>query len=134
MRLIYAVFTSQEINKINGEHKHFKRKLDKKRNKNCETFKSREKDRSNQIIARCKIKKSFEPNNRKVDHILQKGTHGQKEIERKSYAAVLTNRTGTIKRADQFNTEEKNITVGMKNITDNRIQRKKKKYEKRRLW
>ena len=40
---------------------------------------------------------------------------------------------GTIKRVDQFNTEQKNITVDMKNITDNRIQRKEKKHEKREV-
>ena len=46
-----------------------------------------------------------------MDQILPKETHGRKEIERKSYAEVLTNGTGIIKRVDQFNTEEKNITV-----------------------
>ena len=69
-----------------------------------------------------------------MDQILLKETHGWKEIERKSYAEVLTNGTGTIRRVDQFNTEEKNITVDMKNITDNRIQRKKRKYEKKEVY
>ena len=56
-----------------------------------------------------------------MDPILTKETHGWKEIERKSYAEVLTNGTGAIKRIDQFNIEGKNITVDVKNITDNRI-------------
>ena len=94
-----------------------------------EKFKSREKDRSNQIIATSEIIRSFELNSRKVDQILKKETYGRKEIERKSYAEVLTNGTRAIKRTDQFNTNGKNITMDMKNITDNRIQRKKKKYQ-----
>ena len=126
----YAGFTSQEINKINRKHKHFKQKLDKNLNKKWEKFKSREKNRSNQIIATGKTIRSFEPNCRKVDQILTKETHRRNEIERKSYAEILTIETRTIIRVDQFNTEEKNITVDMKNITE-----KKKKYEKKRkLW
>ena len=38
---------------------------------------------------------------------------------------------GAIERIDQFNIEGKNITVDMKSISDNRIQRKKKKYQKK---
>ena len=38
----YAGSTSRQINKINGKHKHFKQKLDKKRNKKWEKLKSRE--------------------------------------------------------------------------------------------
>ena len=43
-------------------------------------------------------------------------------------------RMGTIKKVDQFNTEENNITVDIENITDNRIQGKKKKYEKKEVY
>ena len=98
----YAGFTSQEVNKINGKHKHVKTKLDKNRNKNQEKFKSREKDWTNQIIATGKTIRSFEPSSRKVDHILTKETHGRKEIERKSYAEVLANGAGAIKRVDNL--------------------------------
>ena len=56
-----------------------------------------------------------------MNQILIKETHGRKEIEKKSYAEVLANGTGAIKRVDQFNTEEKKIAADMKNIADNRI-------------
>ena len=61
----YAGFTSQQLNKINGKHKHFKLKLEKKRNRKWEKFKSREKDRSNQITATVKTVRSFKPNSKK---------------------------------------------------------------------
>ena len=94
---------------------------------------SREKDRSNPIIATGKTIRSFELNNRKMDQILTTETHGRKKIERKSYAEILKNGTGAIKRPDEFNTEGKNITAVMKKITENRNQRKKKKYEKKEV-
>ena len=37
-----------------------------------------------------------------MDHILTKKTHGRKEIERKSYAEVLANGAGAIKRVDNL--------------------------------
>ena len=75
----YVVFTSQQINKINGKHKDFKQKLDKKkRNLKWEKFKSRRKDRNNQIIATGKTIRSFELNSRKIDQILTKEIHGKK--------------------------------------------------------
>ena len=40
---------------------------------------------------------------------------------------------GAIKRVDEFNTKWKNIFADMKNITNNQIQRKNKKYEKREV-
>ena len=43
-------------------------------------------------------------------------------------------RMGTIKKVDQFNTEKNNIPVDIENITDNRIQRKKKKHEKKEVY
>ena len=54
-----------------------------------------------------------------MDQILRKDTHGRKEIERESYVEVLAHGTGTIQRVDQFNSDKKNITVDMKNITEN---------------
>ena len=50
-------------------------------------------------------------NSRKVDQILPKEIHVRKEIQRNSYAVILPNGTGTIKRVDQFNTEDKNMTT-----------------------
>ena len=58
-----------------------------------------------------------------MDQILTTETHGRKKIEKKSYAEILTNGTGAIKRHDEFNTEGKNITAVMKKITENRNQR-----------
>ena len=55
-----------------------------------------------------------------MDQILTTETHGRKKIEKKSYAEILTNGTGAIKRHDEFNTEGKNITAVMKKITENR--------------
>ena len=68
-----------------------------------------------------------------MDQILRKDTHGRKDIERESYVEVLAHGTGTIQRVDQFNTDKKNITVDMKNITENWIQRKNKKYAKKEV-
>ena len=68
---------------------------------------SREKDRSNQIIATGKTVRLFEPNSRKVDQILTEETHRRKEIERKRYAEVLINGTGTIENVDQYEKYEK---------------------------
>ena len=69
-----------------------------------------------------------------MDQILAKETHGWKEIERRSYAEVLTNEKELIKRVDQFNTDWKNITLNMKNITDNRRSMRKKKLVESRNW
>ena len=68
-----------------------------------------------------------------MNQILIKETYGRKEIENKSYAEVLANGTGAIERVDQFNTEGKRIAADMKNIADNRIYGKKKKYEKKEV-
>ena len=69
-----------------------------------------------------------------MDQILAKETNGWKEIERRSYAEVLTNEKELIKRVDQFNTDWKNITLNMKNITDNRRSMRKKKLVESRNW
>ena len=76
---------------------------------------SREKDRSNQIIATGKTKRLFEPNSRKVDQILTEETHRRKEIERKRYAEVLTNGTGTIENVDNMRSMRKKKFVLSRN-------------------
>ena len=67
-----------------------------------------------------------------MDQILTKETQGQN-------AAVLTDRMEASKRVGQYNSDRKIITVDMKNITDNRIQRERislrtKEFVVRRNW
>ena len=67
-----------------------------------------------------------------MDQILTKETQGQN-------TAVLTDRMEASKRVGQYNSDRKIITVDMKNITDNRIQRERislrtKEFVVRRNW